>query len=335
MVMPGRKYPAAGGVYRYGFNGKEKDGEVVQYDYGFRIYDPRLVRFKSVDPIARSFAWNSPYSYAEGDLIRSVDLDGLEKYVVNRIVDSKGTLLSINIQSFTDENGELRDNETYKGNTKLKKADVYVITRLVKTEQQVGNTQYQDKLTNEQQIVVDQFTEKTKVSKLVEGYKKNEPNANGAQINDVVKEGGLKGLQWKDGNYNEASIELSKSVRLNFQVNSDAPATPTESSKLADVAKILQTFPGSKAILTGNTGTNVGAGGPTGSGPDVVNQRGQILNNQPATTGQIMRARANAAKKMLHDNYGIPNNRMETKTGTNQNNPNNRKVDVKVTGINL
>jgi len=55
MVMPGRKYPAAGGLYRYGFNGKEKDGEVVQYDYGFRIYDPRLVRFKSVDPIAKVF----------------------------------------------------------------------------------------------------------------------------------------------------------------------------------------------------------------------------------------------------------------------------------------
>ncbi len=80
--MPGRKY-GAGNLYRYGFNGKERDTDSpVQYDYGFRIYDPRLVRFKSTDPLATSFPWNSPYSYAEGDLIRSIDLDGLEKYVV-------------------------------------------------------------------------------------------------------------------------------------------------------------------------------------------------------------------------------------------------------------
>lgn len=55
MLMPGRKYSIANTNYRYGFNGKEldKDG-VVQYDYGFRIYDPRLVRFKSLDPLQKS-----------------------------------------------------------------------------------------------------------------------------------------------------------------------------------------------------------------------------------------------------------------------------------------
>ncbi len=52
MQMPGRKLS---GGYRYGFNGKENDNEVkgtgAQYDYGFRIYDPRLGRFLSVDPL--------------------------------------------------------------------------------------------------------------------------------------------------------------------------------------------------------------------------------------------------------------------------------------------
>lgn len=83
MDMPGRQYSSPTG-YRYGFNGKEKDNKdgVVQYDYGFRIYDPRLVRFKSVDPLTQSYPWNSPYSYAEGDMIRCIDLDGLEKYLV-------------------------------------------------------------------------------------------------------------------------------------------------------------------------------------------------------------------------------------------------------------
>jgi RHS repeat-associated protein len=75
MTMPGRSYQSD--KYRYLFNGKEQDpevkGEGAQYDYGFRIYDPRLGRFLSTDPLAKSYPWNSPYSYAEGDVIRAID----------------------------------------------------------------------------------------------------------------------------------------------------------------------------------------------------------------------------------------------------------------------
>ncbi|HWJ29919.1 MAG TPA: hypothetical protein VNS32_25490, partial [Flavisolibacter sp.] len=43
------------GVYRYGFNGKENDDEVKgegnQQDYGMRVYDTRLGKFLSVDPL--------------------------------------------------------------------------------------------------------------------------------------------------------------------------------------------------------------------------------------------------------------------------------------------
>jgi RHS repeat-associated protein len=74
------------GDYRYGFNGKEKDqdGEFgnTHYDYGFRIYNPAIAKFLSVDPLTRHYPWNSPYSYAENDVIRSIDLDGLEKVVI-------------------------------------------------------------------------------------------------------------------------------------------------------------------------------------------------------------------------------------------------------------
>lgn len=83
--MPDRQYSAGTG-YRYGFNGKENDNEVKgegnQQDYGMRIYDPRLGKFLSVDPLAQSFPWNSPYSFAEGDVMRSIDLDGAEKQIV-------------------------------------------------------------------------------------------------------------------------------------------------------------------------------------------------------------------------------------------------------------
>src|SRR5215218_8453250 len=51
-------------VYRYGFNGKENDpeikGEGNQQDYGMRIYDPRLGKFLSVDPLGKKYPWYTP-----------------------------------------------------------------------------------------------------------------------------------------------------------------------------------------------------------------------------------------------------------------------------------
>jgi RHS repeat-associated protein len=78
MNMPGRSYTSGSLSYRYGFNGKELDNEVVQYDYGFRIYDPRLGRFKSVDPLFQFYPWFSPYQFAGNSPILNIDLDGLE-----------------------------------------------------------------------------------------------------------------------------------------------------------------------------------------------------------------------------------------------------------------
>jgi len=81
MAMPGRKYTAGSG-YRYGFNGKENDkdaGEGVQ-DYGMRIYDGRLGRFLSVDPITDKYPQLTPYQFASNSPIAGIDLDGLEFY---------------------------------------------------------------------------------------------------------------------------------------------------------------------------------------------------------------------------------------------------------------
>ncbi|MCW3104301.1 MAG: repeat-associated core domain protein [Bacteroidetes bacterium] len=68
--------------YRYGFNGKEKDDEVkgdgAQYDYGFRVYDARLGKFLSVDPLSNKFAYYTPYQFAGNKPIVYIDLDGLE-----------------------------------------------------------------------------------------------------------------------------------------------------------------------------------------------------------------------------------------------------------------
>lgn len=80
--MSGRKY-SAGSSYRYGFNGKENDNDVKnveggQQDYGMRIYDPRVGRFLSVDPLTRSYPQLTPYQFASNRPIDGVDLDGKE-----------------------------------------------------------------------------------------------------------------------------------------------------------------------------------------------------------------------------------------------------------------
>jgi RHS repeat-associated protein len=83
MAMLGRNFSSE--KYRYGFNGKEKDNKdgVIQYDYGFRIYDPRLVRFKSVDPLSGKYPYYTPYQFAGNKPIWCIDLDGLEDIPVN------------------------------------------------------------------------------------------------------------------------------------------------------------------------------------------------------------------------------------------------------------
>ncbi|MCF6405192.1 RHS repeat-associated core domain-containing protein [Chitinophaga filiformis] len=82
MAMPGRG--GNSNKYRYGFNGKENDNEIKgdgnQQDYGFRIYDPRLGRFLSTDPLTKSYPWYTPYQFAGNRPVNSIDLDGLEEF---------------------------------------------------------------------------------------------------------------------------------------------------------------------------------------------------------------------------------------------------------------
>ena len=93
MQMPGRTYLASGSLnYRYGFNGKENDNEVKgvgdQIDYGMRVYDPRIGKFLSVDPLTKNYPWYTPYQFAGNKPIWAIDMDGLEEWETN---DGSGT----------------------------------------------------------------------------------------------------------------------------------------------------------------------------------------------------------------------------------------------------
>jgi RHS repeat-associated protein len=105
MGMPGRKF-SGGSQYRYGFNGKENDNEVKgegnQQDYGMRIYDTRLGRFLSVDPLTDEYPWNSTYAYAENEPVSNIDLDGLEKKKSTGFMSLIGTGMKKGINEFTN-----------------------------------------------------------------------------------------------------------------------------------------------------------------------------------------------------------------------------------------
>jgi|TARA_B110000483_G_scaffold243062_1_gene331132 RHS repeat-associated protein len=68
--------------YRFGFQGQEVDNEVKgdgnSVNYKYRIHDPRLGRFLSVDPLESEYPWNSPYAFSENRVIDGVDLEGRE-----------------------------------------------------------------------------------------------------------------------------------------------------------------------------------------------------------------------------------------------------------------
>jgi RHS repeat-associated protein len=71
------------GFILHSFNGKENDNEVYSgtgtfQDYGMRMYDTRVARFISVDPITREYPELTPFQFASNTPINSIDLDGKE-----------------------------------------------------------------------------------------------------------------------------------------------------------------------------------------------------------------------------------------------------------------
>ncbi|MEW6773873.1 MAG: RHS repeat-associated core domain-containing protein [Bacteroidota bacterium] len=78
----GRRWSAG---YRYGFNGKENDDEIIGkgrwQDYGVRMYRTDLGRFFSPDPLIvfqKKYPELSSYQFASLNPIQNIDIDGLE-----------------------------------------------------------------------------------------------------------------------------------------------------------------------------------------------------------------------------------------------------------------
>ena len=66
--------------YSFGFNGMEKDNEWAKQDYGMRIYDKRIGKFLSVDPLTKKYPELTPYQFAGNNPLYYIDIEGAYKY---------------------------------------------------------------------------------------------------------------------------------------------------------------------------------------------------------------------------------------------------------------
>lgn len=105
MQMPERNWSSE--WYRYGFQGQEKDDEIKgegnSINYTYRMHDPRIGRFFSLDPLAPSYPWNSPYAFSANRVIDGVELEGLENdFIIDRRFnfDGKNKDMPIGIVDF-------------------------------------------------------------------------------------------------------------------------------------------------------------------------------------------------------------------------------------------
>ena len=78
MTLPDRSYNAH--TYRHGFTGHEKESDLAEgiYTTEYRLYDARVGRWLSVDPLFEKYVGMSPYNYCAGNPVMMVDPDGKE-----------------------------------------------------------------------------------------------------------------------------------------------------------------------------------------------------------------------------------------------------------------
>ena len=98
--MPSRN--ASSSVYRYGFQGQEKDDEIKgsgnSLNYTFRMHDPRVGRFFAVDPLFRKYPFYTPYSFSGNKVTAFTELEGLEESWVirdSKIVKAQGPTITV------------------------------------------------------------------------------------------------------------------------------------------------------------------------------------------------------------------------------------------------
>ena len=146
--------------YRFGFNGMEKDDEVKgngnSLDFGARIYDPRIGRWLSRDPLHMKYPSFSPYSFAANSPVFFVDPDGREIhiYFVNGNGDLDHVVYTANMVA---ETGNDYADDAINTLNALLGAEVPIITEVITNAMntpRVVEINYTEKATENQEYTV-------------------------------------------------------------------------------------------------------------------------------------------------------------------------------------
>lgn len=332
--MPRRKYTSGSG-YRYGFNGKEIDNETVQYDYGFRIYDPRIARFNSVDPLMNSFPWYTPYQFAGNMPICAIDLDGLEEYVVTNYYGKNGKIEETRITILTKKANGKRVNMQL-----LKQDGSYVTSQnvLIRNIRADGKTSYVHKssLSAQQNEIVEKAIKELIVSKSSEwavGFggggengdegdnieSENKKYNNKYNLTDFsskkipkvepVKKPGVKKSETED---KHLPIEVTSTKEIESEINfwfSSAKPRGGYSTEIQSIINLVQGASNYSIIIYGNIG------GAHGAGATMADKTfGLAKMYGYETFGDLALARANAIKARLVEK-GLDPSKIQTRTG--------------------
>jgi len=98
-MQTGHSYIPQGRIrsYRFGFNGKEKlneqYGEGNAYDFGARIYDPRIGRWQACDPMSMKYPSYSPYSFVGNSPNILRDNNGKEWIITITVNEAEKTIV--------------------------------------------------------------------------------------------------------------------------------------------------------------------------------------------------------------------------------------------------
>src|SRR5262249_44106844 len=92
--MPGRNWAAS--TYHYNYQKQEKDPELWNgaIVFKFRIEDPRIGRFFSIDPLAAKYPFLTPYSFSGNRIMDAVEVEGKEPDPLNYVWTGFGDLIS-------------------------------------------------------------------------------------------------------------------------------------------------------------------------------------------------------------------------------------------------
>jgi RHS repeat-associated protein len=193
---------SSAGVYRYGFNGMEKDDEVKgnsnSYDFGARMYDNRLGRWLSLDAYAVDYPSLSDYSFVANSPLMYVDPDGNKirptninsKNLIDKAYDRifSGELESIRGSISEDKNGAF----SYNGSalTYKEAKNIIIDSELTTSKKLVALTYLKAVETKRTYEVQVEYNSGNKDDKTIrdENYGVLTPNYENASLSDQVKD---------------------------------------------------------------------------------------------------------------------------------------------------